>query len=79
MTQTISVKRGENTTMLCFVSATGQTHPPVFVFSKVKAPERMYRDGPPGCIGLAHRSGWMTLDNFLRSMKYFLKEIKPRK
>ena len=77
--QTVSAERGENTTMLCFVSAIGQTIPPVFVFPRVKAPERMYRDGPPGCIGLAHRSGWMTLDNFLCSMEHFLKEVKPSK
>ena len=40
--QTVSAERGENTTMLCFVSAIGQTIPPVFVFPRVKAPERMY-------------------------------------
>ena len=77
--QTLSAERGENTTMLCFVSATGQTIPPVFVFPRVKVPERMYRDGPPGCIGLAHRSGWMSSENFLCSLQHFQKEVKPSK
>ena len=55
--QIVSAERGENTTMLCFVSATGQTIPPVYVFPRVKVPKRMYHDGPPGCIGLALCSG----------------------
>ena len=55
--QTMSSERGENTTMLGFIFVTGQTITQVFVFPRVKAPERMYRDGPAGCIGSAHLSG----------------------
>ena len=55
--QTVSAERGENVTMLCFVSASGQTIPPVYVFPRVKTPDKMFQDGPPGCVGLGHRSG----------------------
>ena len=73
----MSAERGENVTLLCFVSASGQTIPPVYVLPRVKAPERMFHVSklPPGCVGLAHRSGWMTADNFYLSIQHFQRQV----
>lgn len=38
----LSTERGKNVTLLCFVSANGETIFPLFVSPCVKAPERMF-------------------------------------
>ena len=44
----------------------GQALPPI-VFPRVYFKEHFIRDGPAGCIGTAHPSGWMTANNFLET------------
>ena len=39
----------------------------------------MYEDGPTGCIGLAHDSGWMTGTNFYKSLQHFHSFVKCTK
>ena len=60
-----------NVTMLCFVSASGSSIPPVYVFPRKRPNPELIKGGPPGCIGLVHESGWMTGENFLVSLKHF--------
>ncbi|KZS01553.1 Uncharacterized protein APZ42_001751, partial [Daphnia magna] len=67
--QTVSAERGTNVTMLAFISASGTTVPPVFVFPRKKVLPPMYESGPLGCIGLAHNSGWMS--KFFQSSSSF--------
>ena len=70
--QTVSHERGVNTTMIAFVSAGGTQIPPVYIFPRVKFVKRMTDRGPPGCLGLAHPSGWVNKDTFLRSLQHFV-------
>ena len=73
MQQTTSHERGETTTMLGFVSATGNQIPPVFIFPRTKFLPSMTRNGPVGCLGIAHPSGWMNAATFLISLQHFVK------
>ena len=73
MQQTTSHERGETTTMLGFVSATGNQIPPVFIFPRTKFLPSMTRNSPVGCLGIAHLSGWMNAATFLISLQHFVK------
>jgi len=42
------------------VNAFASTVPSMFVFPRVNFREGFIRDGPTGCIGVAHPPGWMT-------------------
>ena len=70
MQQTVSAERGVNVTMLAFVRADGGNVPPTFVFPRKKVIPDMFKDGPIGCLGLAHESGWMTGENFYKSSPF---------
>ena len=65
--------------MLCFVSASGLSTPPVFVFPRKKPNPQLINGGPPGCIGLVNESGWMTGKNFLEALKHFQQIVKCTK
>lgn len=74
-----SAERGELVTMCVAVSASGNTVPPMFIFPRVKYHDHFVRDGPVGCIGTTHPSGWMTHDNFLKFLKHFVKHTRASK
>ena len=74
-----SAERGELVTMCVAVSASGNTVPPMFIFPRVKYHDHFIRDGPVGCVGTAHPSGWMTHDNFQKYLKHFVKHTKASK
>jgi len=77
--QATTAERGALVTMLSFVCANGNSIPPVFIFPGVQFREYMLHDAPTGSLGLAHRSGWMTEDNFFLSLKHFVKYVKATK
>ena len=58
-----SGERGSLVTMCAAVSATGNSVPPMFIFPRQNFKDHFIRDGPTGCIGVAHPSGWMTTEN----------------
>lgn len=65
--------------MLAFICASGSFAPPVYIFPRKKVTPAMYEDGPAGCIGLAHESGWMTGFNFLKALQHFQSFVKCSK
>ena len=70
--QTVSNERGVNTTMLAFVSASGTSIPPVYIFPRKKLLASMGKEGPTGCLAIAHSSGWINAETFLRSLQHFV-------
>lgn len=70
-----SAERGQTVTLCCAVNAAGQSLSPMFIFPRVHFKEHFVRDGPTGCIGTAHPSGWMTGDGFLHFMKHFVNQV----
>ncbi|KAB0790057.1 hypothetical protein PPYR_15620 [Photinus pyralis] len=59
-----SSERGVLVTVLVAVSSSGNSIPPQFIFPRKKYHDYFIRDGPPGSIGAANGSGWMTSDEF---------------
>ncbi|ESO00293.1 hypothetical protein HELRODRAFT_176158 [Helobdella robusta] len=57
-------ERGQMVTWLLQLMHWG-TVPAAFVFPRVHYKDNFIRGGPPGSLGLAHPSGWMTEINFL--------------
>ena len=68
-----SAERGELVTLCCAVNALGNSVPPMFIIPRVRNNERFTKHGPPGCIAVAHKSGWMTRENFIVFLKHFVK------
>lgn len=77
--QVCSQERGQLVTMLTFISATGNTIPPAFIFPRVHYKDFMLEEGPVGSLGLAFPSGWMDTNNFISALKHFIKHAKPTK
>lgn len=72
--QVVSRERGELVTMVGIVSASGNALPPGFVFPRVRFDERKMMAGATAeSLGMVHKSGWMTSNNFLNVMKHFVK------
>lgn len=72
----VSQERGQLVTVAVAVNAIGNCIPPVFVFPRVHYRDHFVKGGPPGCLGLAHPSGWMTEVNFLEVMKHLVKHTR---
>lgn len=74
--QVTSGERGQLVTLCCFINAAGNTIPPVFIFPRVNFKPYMLNQAPPDSLGLAHKSGWMTGENFILALKHFFKYTK---
>lgn len=72
----VSAERGTLVTCCCGVNALGNSIPPMFIFPRVNYRDHFVRDGPNGCIGAAHPSGWMTSTNFFKFMEHFVKHTR---
>jgi len=71
--QATSAERGTLVTTCCIISASGNSLPPAMVFPRVNFRDFMIRGAPPGTIGLAAKSGWMTVELFYNVMEHFIK------
>lgn len=72
-----SMEGGQFVTLVCTVSAYGNSVPPFFVFPTVCFEDNFIHNGPVGCVGAANPSGWMDEDNFLLYLTHFVKHVKP--
>ncbi len=79
VTQIVSAERGVHVTTCCIIAANGTFLPPCFVFPRVNFKAWMLTGAPPGSLGLAHRSGWMTADNFVKVMEHFVAKSNASK
>lgn len=77
--QVTSAERGTLVTTLFFINAAGGFLPPVFVFPRVNYKDIMLSNGPPGALGLAHISGWMNEECFLKALEHFVAHVRPTK
>ena len=72
-----SAERGALVTVCAAVNAVGNYTPPMMVFPRVNFKDHFIRDGPPGCVGAANSSGWMTTEHFMEFMRHFVSIVKP--
>ncbi|CAM1321469.1 Uncharacterised protein r2_g2987 [Pycnogonum litorale] len=77
--QLTSGERGTLVTFVVAVSASGNSVLPMFVFPRVNFREHFIANGPLGCIGTCHPSGWMTDCNFITFIKHFISVTKCSK
>ncbi|KAJ8913888.1 hypothetical protein NQ315_005685 [Exocentrus adspersus] len=75
--QATSAERGALVTVLNFINAAGGFIPPVFVSPRINFKTHMLNGAPLGSLGLSNKSGWMTENNFLISLKHFVKHVRP--
>ncbi|XP_044757612.1 MFS-type transporter clz9-like [Coccinella septempunctata] len=75
--QIASAERGTLTTVLFFISASGGTIPPVFIFPRVYFKDNMLKGAPVGAKGMPNPSGWMTEEIFVESLKHFSNRVQP--
>ncbi|XP_031337375.1 uncharacterized protein LOC116166537 [Photinus pyralis] len=68
-----SGERGILVTTCCVVSASGNFTPPAMVFPRKNFKEHMLHGAPSGTLGLAHSTGWMTTELFVKVMKHVIR------
>ena len=71
--QTTSSEKGTHVTTCCIINALGSSIPPAMVFPRTHFKSHMISEAPPGTLGLANPSGWMTNELFVQVMKHFIK------
>ena len=70
--QVTSRERRELVTQVGIICANGNALPPVWVFPRVRFDEsRMMSGAAVGALGLVHKSGWMTSENFTKVLEFF--------
>lgn len=72
LNQCSSAERGVLVTTLAIIRADGTFIPPAMVFPRKKFKQIMLNGAPPGTLGLANPSGWMTSELFLDVLKHFI-------
>lgn len=68
-----SGEKGTNVTTVAIISASGSTIPPIMIFPRVHFKDYMIQGAPPGTLGLATPSGWMTSELFVETIKHFIR------
>ena len=71
--QSTSAERGTLVTTCCIISASGNHLPPAMVFPRVNFRNHMIKGAPAGTLGLAGKTGWMTVELFYQVMEHFIK------
>ena len=74
-----SGERGQTTTVVCCVSASGQYVPPLFIYKRERMKEGLSRNGPVGSIYRCSKSGWITEELFIVWLQHFAQSVKSSK
>lgn len=74
-----SAERGTLVTMCNAVNAGGTSVPPFYIFPRVHFKDAFLKNGPPGCAGVAQKTGWMTEQTFKDWFNHFLAYSHPSK
>lgn len=75
--QVTSAERGVLCTMVGCVSASGAAIPPMLIFPRVNFKPHMLTGAPPGTIGVANPSGWISAELFVTWLKHFIEHTHP--
>jgi len=72
-----SGEKGETTTVVCAVSASGIYVPPMLVFKRKRMSELLMKDSPPGSIGACSPNGWIDSGLFVKWLNHLIAFAKP--
>lgn len=67
-----SAERGTLVTMCATICANGTFVPPFFIFPRKNFRPHMLNGAPPGSVGVANPTGWMTAANFEEFINHFI-------
>ena len=68
----ISYERGQTTTVICCVSASGHYILPFFIYARARMNPVLMNGAPPGSIGKVSASGWTNKELFLCWIDHFV-------
>ena len=71
-----STERGTFITVVGIISASGNSIPPYFIFSRIKFQRHFLNGAPPGSKGGANPSRWMTAEHLLDFLKHFVEHVR---
>lgn len=74
--QATSAERGVLCSLVGIVNAAGESLPPVYVFPRVNFKEHMMTGAPKDSLGLAHKSGYMVTELFLKVLQHIASNTK---
>ena len=74
-----SAERGTLITLVGCVNASGNSIPPFLVFPRVYFKDHMLIGAPPGSVGNAHPTGWITKELFVDWLKHFVQTTRCSK
>ncbi|XP_015435159.1 PREDICTED: uncharacterized protein LOC107190790 [Dufourea novaeangliae] len=72
-----SSERGDTTTAVLCMSASGNFIPPMLIFRRVRMKTELMDGAPPGSAYACNASGWMKLEVFAQWFEHFLTHAKP--
>lgn len=75
----VSNERGESTTCVVCMSATGFFVPPMLIFKRKRMKPELGNGSPPGTVLSAQEKGWMCNEGFCLWLKHFISVVKPTK
>lgn len=74
-----SAERGELVTFVGIINAVGAFLPPVYVYPRLREPDKYLLDAYPGSIALGSRNGWMTSELFPEVVKHIIQYTNASK
>jgi len=73
-----SSERGESSTCVVCVSATGSYIPPMIIYRRKRMKEELTNGGPVGAVYSCQEKGWMSNDGFIIWLKHFIACARPQ-
>lgn len=74
-----SAERGQLTTAVLCVSASGNYVPPLLIFPRIRMKAELLDGAPPGTVAVCHPSGWIQSEIFVEWLNHFISAVKPKK
>lgn len=75
----VSNERGESTTCVVCMSASGSFVPPMLIYRRKRMKQELGSGAPPGTVLSAQEKGWMCSEGFCLWLKHFISIVKPTK
>ena len=72
-----SGEKGQTTTVICAVSASGIYVPPMMIFKRQRFTNLLLQGSPPGTVGACSPNGWVDSELFLTWLNHFISVVKP--
>lgn len=76
VSKVVSAERGQTTTVVCCMSASGIFIPPGMIFARKRKKPELYIGAPYGTLELVSESGYINTDLFIDWLKHFQKHVQ---